>query len=431
MADVKISALPAATTPLAGTEVLPIVQSSSTKKVSIADVTAGRAISASGVTVSGLTASKPVFTDGSKALTSSGTLATDQGGTGLTSYSQGDLVYYNTGTTLTALPKNTSATRYLANTGTSNNPAWAQIDLTNGVTGTLPTANGGTNLTSFTANGVMYASSTSALTTGTGLQYSGSNVLSVNVTTPSTFSGSGVIGFQIGGAGNGLMGNSGNVWANQNVYFNSGFKKAATGYATLYNQSGGQHVFSVSNAGAGAAGDAITWTDFLTSQTNGDVTVNVGNLIIGTSGKGIDFSVTAHAAGMTSELLSDYEEGTWTATFTPETSGTITLTTNERSGVYTKIGRQVTMTAGLIISSVSSPVGSYVKIAGMPFVTGSATWPYRANGTCSWYDISVGTYSVLPLLCVASTGTDLFLIVNAANLAADDQFYITMTYQAS
>lgn len=44
MADVKISALPAATTPLGGTEVLPIVQSGSTVKVSIADVTAGRTV---------------------------------------------------------------------------------------------------------------------------------------------------------------------------------------------------------------------------------------------------------------------------------------------------------------------------------------------------------------------------------------------------
>jgi hypothetical protein len=51
MADVKISALPAATTPLAGTEVLPIVQSATTKKVSIADVTAGRAMSASSLTL--------------------------------------------------------------------------------------------------------------------------------------------------------------------------------------------------------------------------------------------------------------------------------------------------------------------------------------------------------------------------------------------
>lgn len=45
MADLKISALTASTVPLAGTEVLPIVQSSTTVKVSIANVTAGRAVS--------------------------------------------------------------------------------------------------------------------------------------------------------------------------------------------------------------------------------------------------------------------------------------------------------------------------------------------------------------------------------------------------
>ena len=47
MADAKISALSASTTPLAGTEVLPIVQSGVTKKVAISDLTAGRAVSMS------------------------------------------------------------------------------------------------------------------------------------------------------------------------------------------------------------------------------------------------------------------------------------------------------------------------------------------------------------------------------------------------
>jgi len=51
MADKKISALTAATTPLAGTEVLPIVQSSSTVKVTVADLTAGRAVSATQLTL--------------------------------------------------------------------------------------------------------------------------------------------------------------------------------------------------------------------------------------------------------------------------------------------------------------------------------------------------------------------------------------------
>jgi hypothetical protein len=49
MADSKISALPASTTPLAGTEVLPIVQSSTTRQVSVANLTAGRAIGATSI----------------------------------------------------------------------------------------------------------------------------------------------------------------------------------------------------------------------------------------------------------------------------------------------------------------------------------------------------------------------------------------------
>ena len=61
MADTKISGLPASTTPLAGTEVLPIVQSGSTVKVAVSDLTAGRAVSAlsltstNGASIQGLT----------------------------------------------------------------------------------------------------------------------------------------------------------------------------------------------------------------------------------------------------------------------------------------------------------------------------------------------------------------------------------------
>lgn len=53
MADTKISALPASTTPLAGTEVVPLVQSSTTKKVAVSDLTAGRAVSALSLTLTG------------------------------------------------------------------------------------------------------------------------------------------------------------------------------------------------------------------------------------------------------------------------------------------------------------------------------------------------------------------------------------------
>jgi hypothetical protein len=66
---------------------------------------------------------------------------------------QGDTLYASGTNTLAVLTKSGTATRYLSNTGTTNNPAWAQINLANGVTGTLPVANGGTALTSAPSNG--------------------------------------------------------------------------------------------------------------------------------------------------------------------------------------------------------------------------------------------------------------------------------------
>lgn len=73
-------------------------------------------------------------------------------------FAQGDLIYGSASNVLTALAKNTNATRYLSNTGASNNPAWAQVDLTNGVTGVLPVANGGSGTsTVLTAGSVIFA----------------------------------------------------------------------------------------------------------------------------------------------------------------------------------------------------------------------------------------------------------------------------------
>jgi hypothetical protein len=64
------------------------------------------------------------------------------------------------------------------------------LSLTSGVTGVLPTANGGTNLSSFTANGVIYASSTSALAQSANLSYNSStSVLTVGTGTTGGISG--------------------------------------------------------------------------------------------------------------------------------------------------------------------------------------------------------------------------------------------------
>ena len=58
-----------------------------------------------------------------------------------TGSNQGDLLYSYTVNAFGLLPKDETATRYLSNTGTSNNPAWAQVNLADGVTGDLPYSN--------------------------------------------------------------------------------------------------------------------------------------------------------------------------------------------------------------------------------------------------------------------------------------------------
>ena len=77
MADAKISALPASTTPLAGTEVLPVVQSGTTKQVSVANLTAGRAVSAASLALTGTS------------------LPVGSGGTGLTTLASNRIPYGN------------------------------------------------------------------------------------------------------------------------------------------------------------------------------------------------------------------------------------------------------------------------------------------------------------------------------------------------
>lgn len=108
------------------------------------------------------------------------------------------------------------------------------------------------------------------------------------------------------------------------------------------------------------------------STRYGDQTIVNGNLVIGTAGKGIDFSADPSAPGMTSELLDDYEEGTFTPVVSSSgTPPTVSVYTNQ-SGFYTKIGNRVFAT--IFLRATLSSAGT-----GYPVITGL---PYAASGNC-------------------------------------------------
>jgi hypothetical protein len=100
--------------------------------------------------------------------------------------------------------------------------------------------------------------------------------------------------------------------------------------------------------------------------SNGDLSVTTGNVVMATSGKGIDFSaVTGGTGTATANVLNDYEEGTWTIGLTFG-GGNTGLTTALNTGRYTKIGRQVTVCGRLELSNKGSSTGA-AAITGLPF----------------------------------------------------------------
>ena len=122
-------------------------------------------------------------------------------------------------------------------------------------------------------------------------------------------------------------------------------------------ETSGKHIF---NGGSGTASR-------LEIEADGDVNVKTGNLVIGTSGKGIDFSAGA-SGGSTSNLLDEYEEGT----FTFGTNANVTFVSNSNVGKYIKIGRMVHLQFMIDVSSVSGT--NHFYMSGMPF-------PQDANTT--------------------------------------------------
>jgi hypothetical protein len=138
----------------------------------------------------------------------------------------------------------------------------------------------------------------------------------------------------------------------------------------------------------------------------GNVTLSTGNLIIGTSGKGIDFSATPGTG--TSELLNDYEEGTWTPI---DTSGA-TLTFTSPLGSYTRIGRMVY--AQMIVIYPATANANAARIGGLPFTvadTDGILSPSRGGSVVTFSDANISMFGNL------SEGATEFYIFNQATTA--------------
>lgn len=100
------------------------------------------------------------------------------------------------------------------------------------------------------------------------------------------------------------------------------------------------------------------------STRYGNQTIVDGDLVIGTAGKGVDFSANANAPGMTSELLDWYEEGTWTTTLGPGVS--VNAGSWAATATYTRIGRTVFWNVVQTSGTISASAGVEI-FSGLPF----------------------------------------------------------------
>jgi len=294
-------------------------------------------------------------------VSSTGVLGATYGGTGQSSITTGDLLYGSASNTISKLTIGSTGTilRVVGGvpswgtdyTGTvtsvaatvpsflsiSGSPITTSGTLSITYSGTaLPTANGGTALTSFTSNGVLYASSSSVLTTSSGLQFDGTN-LAIG-TTPASWYATNSRAFQVGSStsifdysasGNRQTGLLNNAYLNASgvyTYLN-------TDTASRYHQTGGQHYWYTAASGSGA----ITWTQIMQTFASGGVSIGnttdpgAGNLRFATAGtNGIYFGSSAR--------LDDYQQGTWTPKLSDGTN-----TVNLTGGYYIKVGKLVTI----------------------------------------------------------------------------------------
>ena len=173
----------------------------------------------------------------------------------------------------------------------------------------------------------------------------------------------------------------------------------------------------------------------ITIDASENVEINTGNLVIGTSGKGIDFSADGNAAGMTSEVLDDYETGTFTPTLTfGGASVGITYNTTKTYGWYTKIGNVVNIQLYIYLSAKGTSTGDAV-IGGLPVASAAGSDKYTpmsflgnrvslANNHASFIGNSATTIA-LRETSLAGTLTTL----TSGNFVDNSAFMVNITYR--
>jgi hypothetical protein len=163
-----------------------------------------------------------------------------------------------------------------------------------------------------------------------------------------------------------------------NAYNNGGWKFKGTSIyrSSLYSQFNGSHYWHIGNTGT--AGNAISFTQALTLNTNGALVLQGGDTAA--SGVGIAFPAT-QSASSNANTLDDYEEGTWTPTIAAGYTG---VTYNTQNGRYTKVGRLVTLTCYLQFSGTFD--ASSISVGSLPFDLAAVT---AGNcGTVGYWDVT-------------------------------------------
>jgi hypothetical protein len=155
-----------------------------------------------------------------------------------------------------------------------------------------------------------------------------------------------------------------------------------------------------------------------------ELTLTTGNLIV-SNGKGIDFSADPSAPGMTSELLDDYEEGTFTPAWTGS-GGDPTVTYTAQTGQYTKVGNVVYFNLSLISSAQSGGSGN-LGVSGLPFTAarqGTTAATFVFNFLSSALAPKQANVSGNTLLCYTNSTDNTNTLVTALTGSGGSVFFI-------